>query len=104
MGNYGAVLVGSVTGGTAPAIRRCMTINPVTMRTAPTINFSGSNVQYGNGTGSYYPVTSANFNSSSTMFTSIDLNGGTALTGGQVAMVIVNSTSASDWLDASSEL
>ena len=103
-GSYSGILNGAATGGTAPAGRRLTAKTPVEMRTAPVLNFSGSNIQYGNGNGTYYAVTSLNFNSSSTSFISIDVNGGTAITAGQNCHVIVNSISASDWFDASAEL
>jgi hypothetical protein len=103
-GNYNGVLNGAATGGTAPVGRRLMTKTPVEMRVPPVLNFSGSNIQYGNGNGTYYAVASLNFNSSSTSFISIDINGGTGLTAGQNCHAIINSVSASDWFDASAEL
>jgi hypothetical protein len=103
-GSYTGFLIGSATGTTSPAGRRLMMKNPVEMRTAPALNFSGSNVQYGNGDGTYYAVTALNFNSSSTFVTSIDVNGATALTAGQNFHLIINSVSSSDWFEASAEL
>jgi hypothetical protein len=103
-GSYTGLLIGSATGTTSPAGRRLMMKNPVEMRTAPALNFSGSNVQYGNGDGTYYAVTALNFNSSSTFVTSIDVNGATALTAGQNFHLIINSVSSSDWFEASAEL
>jgi hypothetical protein len=102
-GSFTGFLNGSATGGTAPAVRRNIANNPVPMRAAPSHSFAGT-VQYGNGTGTYFNITALGFDSSSTFMTSLDVAGGTAITGGVACHVLFSTTSASDWFEAVAEL
>lgn len=103
MGQFPGFMFGAATGSTSPAGRRMVCPNPVTMRAAPTLNYGGA-FQYGGGNGVYYAVTALGFNSSSTMFTSTDINSATALTAQLFVHGILNGTAATDFFDASAEL
>jgi len=90
-------------GGTAPGVRRANVPLPVSMRVRPTVSFSGSHAIYTVGLSNLI-LSSINSSISSNNFISLDLNTSTAGTAGQSGWWIIDTSSASDYLEASAEL
>jgi hypothetical protein len=96
-----AVLI--FNGGTSPSTRRALVPLPATMRTKPSVAVGGTTYIYTSNLTSL-GLTSLGFNSSGPNTISLDLNTTSAGGAGQGGWWIIDTASASDYLEASAEL
>jgi hypothetical protein len=92
-----------LTGGTAPAARRATWANPVDFRSQPTMG-SGGTIQFYTAGLTNLQFSSFNGTQSNKNIISIDINSSSAGTVGQSGMLVIDSTSAANFIDASAEL
>ena len=91
------------TGSNAPVARRFSWANPVDFRTSPTMGFGGTIQIYTAGL-SNLAFTGFNGSQSNKNIISFDANSTSSGTSGQSVMLIIDSNSASNFIDASAEL
>jgi hypothetical protein len=92
-----------LTGGTAPAARRLSWSNPVDFRSQPTMGSGGTIQFYTSGLTNLQFSAFAGTQSNKNII-SFDINSTSAGTAGQSAMLVIDSTSAANFIDASAEL
>jgi hypothetical protein len=92
-----------LTGSTAPSARRATWANPVDFRSQPTMG-SGGTIQFYTAGLTNLQFSSFNGTQSNKNIISIDINSSSAGTIGQSGMLIIDSTSAANFIDASAEL
>jgi len=92
-----------LTGGTAPSARRATWANPVDFRSQPTMG-SGGTIQFYTAGLTNLQFSSFNGTQSNKNIISIDINSASAGTVGQSGMLIIDSSSAANFIDASAEL
>jgi hypothetical protein len=90
-------------GGTTPGIRRASWANPVDFRSAPTLGLGGTIQVFTSGL-SNLGFVSFNGSTSSKNIISFDINTTSSGTAGQGIMVIIDSPSAANYIEASAEL
>lgn len=92
-----------LTGGTSPAARRATWANPVDFRVQPVLG-SGGTIQFYTAGLTNLQFSAFNGTQSNKNIISFDINSSSAGTIGQSGMLIIDSSSAANFIDASAEL
>ena len=95
--------VGGGTSGSTPAARRMVIPLPVSMRAIPTPAISGNHALYNVGLSNRI-ITAVGFNSSAPDILSLDVNSSVGTVLGEFLFWVIDSSNATDFLEASAEL